>query len=73
MHVQEAVACGCLPILPTSGPTDDFIPPRYRNRELTSIGRLLNIQDSGVFAMKPGDATTLMSTHTFIMSQLDKI
>ena len=25
----------------------------------------MNIQDSGVFAMKPGDATTLMSTHTF--------
>ena len=27
MHIQEAVACGCLPILPTSGPHEDFIPP----------------------------------------------
>ena len=26
MHVQEAMACGCLPVVPVGGPTDDFIP-----------------------------------------------
>ena len=26
MHVQEAMACGCLPVVPAGGPTDDFIP-----------------------------------------------
>ena len=26
MHVQEATACGCLPLIPANGPTDDFIP-----------------------------------------------
>jgi glycosyltransferase involved in cell wall biosynthesis len=26
MHVQEAMACGCLPVVPVGGPTDDFVP-----------------------------------------------
>jgi glycosyltransferase involved in cell wall biosynthesis len=26
MHIQEAVACGCLPMVSANGPTDDFIP-----------------------------------------------
>ena len=26
MHIQEATACGCLPLIPTNGPTDEFIP-----------------------------------------------
>ncbi len=64
MHVQEATACGCLPLIPADGPTDDFIPQDIGIR--VNVNRqTMNIQDSGVFAMKPGDATTLMSTHTF--------
>lgn len=65
MHVQEAIACGCLPIVPANGPTDDFIP-NGKGIKLPTQARPVNIQDPGIFALKPGDATTLMSTHTFI-------
>ena len=64
MHIQEATACGCLPLIPTNGPTDDFIPQDIGIR-INVNRQTMNIQDSSVFAMKPGDATTLMSTHTF--------
>ena len=64
MHIQEATACGCLPLIPTNGPTDEFIPQDIGIR-INVNRQTMNIQDSSVFAMKPGDATTLMSTHTF--------
>ena len=64
MHIQEATACGCLPLIPANGPTDDFIPEDIGIR-INVERQNLNIQDSNVFAMKPGDAATLMSTHTF--------
>jgi len=65
MHVQEAMACGCLPVVPSGGPTDDFIPDEIGLKLPTSAVNV-NISDSGIFAMKPGDAMTRMSTHTFI-------
>lgn len=65
MHVQEAIACGCLPIVSANGPTDDFIP-RDKGIKIPTHNRPINIQDPGIFALKPGDASTLMSTHTFI-------
>ena len=64
MHVQEAVACGCLPIISNDGPTDDFIPSDVGFRIATNH-QSMNIADPNVFALKPGDASTLMSTHTF--------
>ena len=65
MHVQEAMACGCLPVVPSGGPTDDFIPDNI-GLKLPTTSKNVNISDAGVFAMKPGDAMTRMSTHTFI-------
>ncbi len=65
MHVQEAIACGCLPIVSANGPTDDFIP-QDKGLRIATQARPVNIQDPGIFALKPGDASTLMSTHTFI-------
>lgn len=65
MHVQEAAACGCVPIIPANGPTDDFIPVDKGFRIAVQPAPV-NIQDPGLFALKPGDATTMMSTHTFI-------
>ena len=65
MHVQEAIACGCLPIVSASGPTDDFIP-QDKGVRIPVQQVPINIQDPGIFALKPGDAATLMSTHTFI-------
>lgn len=75
MHVQEAVACGCIPIISANGPTDDFIP-NDAGLKLPTQGKAINITDPSIFAMKPGDAATLMSTHTFIQEpkpeELDK-
>lgn len=65
MHVQEAMACGCVPIISANGPTDDFIP-LDKGLRIPVQPTPINIQDPNIFALKPGDATTLMSTHTFI-------
>ena len=65
MHVQEAMACGCLPVVPVGGPTDDFIPDEL-GLKLPVQAQSVNITDPGIFATKPGDAMTLMSSHTFI-------
>ena len=65
MHVQEAAACGCVPIVPIGGPTDDFIP-EGKGFKLSVQQIPVNIEDASLFALKPGDATTMMSTHTFM-------
>jgi glycosyltransferase involved in cell wall biosynthesis len=65
MHVQEAVACGCIPVVSNGGPTDDFIPAD-KGFKIPVEPRPVNINDPNIFAFKAGDAGTLMSTHTFI-------
>ena len=64
MHVQEAMACGCVPLVSADGATDDFVS--HENGFMLPVEKKhINITDSNVFAMKPGDAMTGMSTHTF--------
>ena len=65
MHIQEAVACGCIPIIPDKGPTEDFIPNEYSMKIHTNV-QVMDITDPNVFALKPGDSSTLMSSHTFM-------
>jgi glycosyltransferase involved in cell wall biosynthesis len=65
MHVQEAVACGCIPVVSDKGPTDDFIPSN-KSFKIPVTHKPINITDPGIFALKPGDSTSLMSTHTFV-------
>ena len=65
MHIQEAVACGCFPFLPNKGPHDEFIPKDVGIR-IETQSKMVDITNPEMFALKPGDATTLMSTHTFI-------
>ena len=64
MHIQEAMACGCFPLVSANGPTDEFVPDeasiKFEVRQ-----NPINITDGNIFAMKPGDAMTQMSTHTF--------
>lgn len=64
MHVQEAVACGCYPIISSNGPTDDFIPDEA-SIKIPTQRKPINITDPKIFAMKPGDASTMMGSHTF--------
>lgn len=65
MHVQEAIACGCVPIIPVDGPTDDFV-----NKDQAIFipvnKKIINITEPSIFAIKPGDSTTLMGGHAMI-------
>lgn len=65
MHIQEAMACGCIPIVPDKGPTEDFIGQDVGFR-ITTRPTPINIEDPNIFATKSGDSMSLMSTHTFI-------
>lgn len=65
MHVQESIACGCLPILPDKGPTNDFVPAEV-GIKIGTTPQAIDITENQVFATKPGDAMSLMSTHTFV-------
>ena len=63
MPVQEALACGCLPIVPNGGPTDEFVDNvAYK---IPVDRRTFNITDPKFFAFKPGDAATHMNSHAF--------
>lgn len=65
MHVQEAVACGCVPIVPDKGPTEEFIPPNIGYRIATNK-IAVDISDPKIFALKPGDSCNMMNSHTFM-------
>jgi glycosyltransferase involved in cell wall biosynthesis len=65
MHIQEAVACGCVPILPDKGPHQDFIPDEIGIRVPTNP-KAIDITSGEIFAQKPGDSFTMMSSHTII-------
>jgi len=64
MHIQEAVACGCVPIVPDKGPHQDFIPENIGLR-IGTAPKAIDITSPEVFAQKPGDSFTMMSSHTF--------
>ena len=51
MHVQEAMACGCLPVVSAGGPTDDFIPDEI-GLKLPVTRNSVNINDPEFFATK---------------------
>ena len=65
MHIQEAAACGCLPILPDTGPHRDFIPDDVGLRVQTHP-KPVDITSGQIFAQKPGDSFTMMNSHTFM-------
>lgn len=61
MHVQEAMACGCIPIVTEGGSTDDFVV----DYKIKSSSRVVNMYD--VFGLKPEDSTTMMGHHKFVL------
>ena len=61
MHVQEAMACGCIPIVSQFGPTDEFVGDVALKLDMAR--KNININSGEVFALKPGDATTMMNTY----------
>lgn len=64
MHIQEAMACGCYPIVSANGPTDEFVPNLPYTKIATKTN-IIDINDPKIFATKPGDSMTQMGSHTF--------
>ncbi|MCP4746696.1 MAG: glycosyltransferase family 4 protein [Desulfobacteraceae bacterium] len=61
MPIQEALACGCWPIIPDKGPTDEFVPPEAGTRIET---RQIPIDTTHL--LPPGCALSRMVSPTFI-------
>lgn len=66
MHLQEAIACGCLPIVTASGGPSDFL-----NTECAIILATkqvhIDMSSPNVMAMKPGDSLSMMHTHGWVL------
>lgn len=61
MHIQEAMACGCVPIVTAGGPTDEFVD-EYR---IQSTRRVVNPYE--IFALKQGDSMSNMGQHRWVL------
>ena len=64
MHIQEAMACGCYPIVSANGPTDEFVP-NLPSTKIATKNTVIDINDPKIFATKNGDSMTQMGSHTF--------
>jgi glycosyltransferase involved in cell wall biosynthesis len=62
MHLQEAEACGVIPIVSQGGPADEFLTkPIFIN----TGRRVVNVYD--IFALKPGDSMSHMGQHRWVL------
>lgn len=61
MHIQEAMACGCVPIVTAGGPTDEFAT----GYKIVSSNRVVNPHE--IFALKPGDSMSNMGQHRWVL------
>lgn len=61
MPIQEAIACGTIPLVTASGCTDEFVD----TIKINSNPKLVDI--NGIFAGKPGDSFNLMGSHTWVL------
>lgn len=61
MHVQEAIACGCVPIVTAGGPTDEFA----NGYKIASSHRVVNPYE--IFALKTGDSMSNMGQHRWVL------
>ena len=71
MHVQEAMACGCVPMVTAGGPTDDIVKDENSIR-ISSNMILKDLTSPEVFALKPGDAFTMMGAHGTIIEPIEE-
>ena len=65
MHIQEAVACGCVPIVSRNGPTDEFISDEG-SYKINTQPVVVDPTDPALLMTKPGDALCNMSSHTVV-------
>jgi len=66
MHVQEAMACGAFPLVSGGGATDDFVDETCGLR-LNVRRNFVDLTNPRIFATKPGDSLSNMSTHSWIL------
>tara|TARA_Y100000034_G_scaffold136800_1_gene215888 strand:+ start:15768 stop:16907 length:1140 start_codon:yes stop_codon:yes gene_type:complete len=65
MHIQEAMACGALPLISRGGAPEQFL--NDDNALLVEVKQeLINILDGKVMAAKPGDSFSGMGQHAYI-------
>ena len=62
MHIQEAMACGAIPIITSGGPTDEFASSAIK---INTGKRIVNMYD--IFALKPGDSMSHMGQHKWVL------
>ena len=63
MHVQEAIACGAIPLVTQGGSTDDIV----QGFGIASHKKIVNLLDPNTFATKPGDSLTNMGQHSWML------
>lgn len=61
MHIQEAMACGCVPIVTAGGSTEDFVV----DYKIKSTKKIVNLYD--IFALKPEDSASNMGMHKWVL------
>lgn len=61
MPIQEAIACGTIPLVTGGGCTDEFVD----QIKIKSTQKLVDI--NSIFAGKPGDSFNLMGSHTWVI------
>jgi len=61
MPIQEAIACGTIPLVTGRGCTDEFV----EDYKIRSSQKLVDINN--IFAGKPGDSFNLMGSHTWVI------
>ena len=61
MHIQEAMASGCIPLVTAGGPTDEFVT----DFKINSGPRSVNMYE--IFALKPTDSMSQMGSHKFVL------
>ena len=66
MHVQEAMASGCVPMVTAGGATDDFINDQNALR-INSAVIIQDLTSPEIFAIKPGDSLTMMGGHGTVL------
>jgi len=61
MHIQEAMACGAVPIVTQGGPTDEFVT------DYKVPSKKIHADMKSIFALKAEDSTTLMGAHKWVL------